>query len=440
MDGADREGPVASSGDPDGWDRLDWSMDVPAAPAEPEYRRLPPSRGVAVFRAADGRPVLIATSGDVRDLARRRLAPASEKGAGGVGRHTDYRAVVTRVDAATAGSVFECDLRYLALARCLLPGTYRAALDRWQGWFVAADIASTFPEICKRGTPQLPALRWTPDGPIRVLGPIADKHAAGRLGEILIDLFDLCRYHHILVKAPVATACAYKEMGKCPAPCDGSETMDSYRDRLRRALDAAADLPGWRATIRSRMSDAAAALDFEAAARAKSLLDRSAALDGPAFSRLGDLAAFRLLAAMGGESPGWLRLAMITPRGVRLLADVRAESADGPSLELLAAGAAAAAGDRAENPPLSTHDAETLGLVCSALYSPRSGPLAVRPITPAFGPADIESLLHEARSARPARGTPRKSRSLGSSQAEVPDANAEGDRTLDTLDSQGPPS
>jgi len=47
--------------------------------------------------------------------------------------------------------------------------------------------------------------------------------------EIAEDAFDLCRYYNVLVEAPGARACAYKEMGKCPAPCDGSISMEQYR-------------------------------------------------------------------------------------------------------------------------------------------------------------------------------------------------------------------
>src|SRR6185295_16204268 len=79
------------------------------------------------------------------------------------------------------------------------------------------------------------------------IGPIADKDTAGRLIERTIDAFDLCRYHHLLVQAPRATACAYKEMGRCPAPCDGSETMAGFRART---LAAAAHLTGDRETLK----------------------------------------------------------------------------------------------------------------------------------------------------------------------------------------------
>src|SRR3712207_7312326 len=32
--------------------------------------------------------------------------------------------------------------------------------------------------------------------------------------------------------APNAAACAYKEMGKCAAPCDGSSSMEQYRQSV----------------------------------------------------------------------------------------------------------------------------------------------------------------------------------------------------------------
>src|SRR5947207_15818153 len=68
------------------------------------------------------------------------------------------------------------------------------------------------------------------------VGPVEDKHAAARLIELVEDLFDLCRYYNILLESPRGKACAYKEMGKCPAPCDGSIGIEHYRRMVEWSL------------------------------------------------------------------------------------------------------------------------------------------------------------------------------------------------------------
>ena len=86
-------------------------------------------------------------------------------------------------------------------------------------WFVHVDPDANFPRYVK--TTDLAARTGV------YLGPLEDKHAAARLIQLAEDAFDLCRYYNILVESPHAKACAYKEMGKCPAPCDGSISMDA---------------------------------------------------------------------------------------------------------------------------------------------------------------------------------------------------------------------
>ena len=74
-----------------------------------------------------------------------------------------------------------------------------------KSWWVGVERAGDFPRF--RKTSQIS------DERLAYVGPVRDKHAAQRLIESLEDLFDLCRYHEILVQAPRGKACAYKEMG-----------------------------------------------------------------------------------------------------------------------------------------------------------------------------------------------------------------------------------
>lgn len=290
------------------------------AHSEPRWDALPASRGVAVFEAPDGRTVLVATGADLRALARRRLDPDHDSGK----PTTDLRAVTATVRAATTGSTFESDLLFLELARARLPHVYRSVIDRSHGWFVGVDLDAEFPRFEKASTSVMsldePGRRW--------FGPIGDKHRAARFRELLEDLFDLCRYHEVLVQAPRGTACVYKEMGKCPAPCDGSESMDDYRARVGRAAQFAAS--GGRLeieTLEGDMGEAAASMDFERAERLRRWLERAKKGMTPSLRRVRDLEAFRFVAVAPSEHPDHARLVAIRGGAWQAVMDVRCDEA-----------------------------------------------------------------------------------------------------------------
>lgn len=289
------------------------------AHGEPRWDALPASRGVAVFEAPDGRTVLVATGADLRALARRRLDPDRESGK----PTTDLRSVTSMVRAAPTGSSFESDLLFLDLARARLPHVYRSVIDRSQGWFVGVDLDAEFPRFEKASTNAMsldePGRRW--------FGPIGDKHRAARFRELLEDLFDLCRYHEVLVQAPNGTACVYKEMGKCPAPCDGSEAMDDYRARVERAARFAAT--GGQSefdALETEMAEAAASREFERAERLRRWLERARKGMTPSLRRVRVLDDFRFLAVTPSEHSGHARLIAIRGGAWQTVMDVRCEA------------------------------------------------------------------------------------------------------------------
>lgn len=216
-------------------------MAIPAdAAAEPDYLALPDAPAVCIFESPERRTLLLATTASARDLARRRLAPlpTDERTS-----RADLRAICGHVHAIRVGSPLEADAVYLHQARTRLPELARVVAERWRAWFVHVDPDAEFPQwtktnlmvglVGKRSASSLIGGGKLPAGVF--LGPLPDKDAAGRFIEAMIDCFDLCRFHNLLVQAPKAAACAYKEMGRCPAPCDGTETMKGYRSRTREA-------------------------------------------------------------------------------------------------------------------------------------------------------------------------------------------------------------
>ena len=300
-------------------------MDIPAElfvesaaidPAAPEAGRIDwaaiPAKAVVYLltgttEAGSDHPVLLATVGDLRAALKRRLAdnPADIRT-----KRVAYGQICTRVHYRQVHSLFAANFYYAAAVRALFPETAGALIPWRTSWWIGVERDAA-------GATAFPRFRKTNDlseSGLAYAGPIRDKHAAARLVESLEDLFDLCRYHNILVQAPRGKACAYKEMGKCPAPCDGSETLAAYRARVNAALaflvDAQVEGHGararWRSTLEAQMKAAAAALKFEAAGKIKQRLTRAGLVDGEPYAAAAPLEDFAFLTLQPGRGKPWI--------------------------------------------------------------------------------------------------------------------------------------
>ncbi len=383
--------------------QLHISADLPhSVGVAPDLIALPSRPGVFVLEDADGRTIVISATADLRRQVRARLSAPS----GGPSRRPDYRAIARTVRATTVGSAFEADWVYLELARARLPHTYASLFDRWRGWFVHCDPAASFPRLVRTSTPQIGARG---DAGVHV-GPFADRHDAQRVVDALENGFDLCRYHHLLLETPHATACAYKEMGRCPAPCDGSIGMDVYRDMVRDAIAFAADASSGRATIERDMRAASDALDFERAGRLRQRLEALALLDRPAFGLADRLDRFRFVAVLPAEDAERVRFMTISGGRIEPWADARfdvVEQNAGPILDELDA-------CMTERPPdLSPEGIETIGLVCWHLFRPAKARGRAQ-LVPARDGIDRERVVNAVRSLR--RGNAAFEREMESEQ------------------------
>ncbi len=391
---------------------------------------MPARPGVAVFESPDGRPTLIATTADLRELARARLGPAPTDTP--PTKATDLRSVTTVLHATTVGSAFEADLVYLGLVRRLMPDTHRAITERWQGWFVHIDPAERFPRWTKVCTTALGVDTSAADLAVLarsgglLLGPVRDKHAAGKLMEVLDDLFDLCRFHNLLVQSPRATACAYKEMGKCPAPCDGSEPLESYRSRVAEAARCACDPAAWIARVQAAMHDAAAGQRFEEAARLKRLIDAGTPLTAAPCRHLCELSSLAYTVVTRSERAGWARVFIATAAGVEPLADVRADAPELAFGELARISADAIEARRSLT--FDAAHADTLGLLCRWLYLPPRSTIEFIP-----GPAPTPDGLRAA-----AAGVLRSSRTRAKASGAQADTSDVPEQTVEPLETQGP--
>lgn len=273
---------------------------------------LPRRPGVAIFRGGHGDAVLVGASADLRGFCERRLAAE--------GPRADLRSVTARIGCVVCGSLFEAECVYLETARALTPATYRASAERWRAWFLHLDPGSDLPVWRKTDGRDLAGTTAKPE---HVIGPIRDKDAAARYGRALDDLFELCREPKLLAQRPDATACAYKEMGKCPAPCDGSEPIGAYRARVREALEfARADVREAVARVDEDVRREAASMAFERAAALRVRGETLSGLDKPAFRGATTLDRFAVLAVQPAGRTGWCRLLVFRRGEIVWLADV----------------------------------------------------------------------------------------------------------------------
>lgn len=247
-------------------------IDLPADPADDTAflaKALPPGGGAYALVADADQLVLLASGESLRRSIAFRLHPPPDASR----KRAELRSVVRRIYWQPTASRFETALEFHRVARVLHPRDYVRQIAFAPAWFVRGDADAAIP--------RLSTTKYIEPGGVHI-GPFATRTAADRFVETLQDLFDLCRYQHILEQAPHGQACAYSEMGKCPAPCDGRFPMDAYRAAVRAAIDFAAGsresaLSTWQNEMRSH----ARRQDFERAGLLKSRIDRARELGGP---------------------------------------------------------------------------------------------------------------------------------------------------------------
>lgn len=271
----------------------------PDHPLEDLLKSTPAKWVVYLFTDDADQPIQLLCVKNLRASIKRRLGGEEIVGPT---RKLDYRQLVRRIYWRRVDSAFEADLLYLEIARQIFPRSYRGMLGFEPAWFVQVNPANQFPRYVKTIDPNRPGA---------VIGPFNDKHAAARFMQLVEDAFDLCRYYNILIESPNGRACAYKEMGKCPAPCDGSISLEQYRELVRWSAQAIVDPEPFIAEHTRRMSAAAADLNFEAAARIKQYVDQISQFGKGPFRYARNLADFQFLSLQHGPRAGSARLFLI---------------------------------------------------------------------------------------------------------------------------------
>jgi excinuclease UvrABC nuclease subunit len=223
-------------------------------PGSADLASLPGCPAVYLLIDAAGTPVQLATTQHLRRLTLSRLADPERPQRG----KADLAEIVRGVRWRQAYSPFEGRWWYYRLARRMYPREYRRLISFGPAWFLNVDWQQPVPEI--RPTERI----WCVDG--ACLGPWPTHRSCHEALEGLWDLSELCRYPEQVRKAPQGTRCAYAEMGRCDAPCDGSAPIEAYRDRCRAAWRfACGGVREWMVGATARMQAAAAEQQYERA-------------------------------------------------------------------------------------------------------------------------------------------------------------------------------
>jgi hypothetical protein len=258
---------------------------------------VPGKPAVYILVAPDGAPILAATTANLRRALHARLS--SDIAAPG---RINYGDISASVRFRTVGSAFAGSWWYYRVVRTLFPDRYKSMLAWKDAWFISINLTDEFPRFhISNHLPPPPAIS---------VGPLATRREAKAIEDTLEDLFDLCRYYEILRQAPHGQACTYKELGKCPAPCDGSISMGVYRKRISIAagflMDPEGQRTAWLEEQRDLMRTAASMMDFRLAGSVKRKLEAAEDFAMEECSIVGNMDQWKHLILQRGKTPRWI--------------------------------------------------------------------------------------------------------------------------------------
>jgi hypothetical protein len=345
--------------------------------------RLPRRWAVLLLADESGRPVQLVCWKNPRHTMADRLTPDPDQSASW---RVDWRSLVRTVSWRPVDSAFEADWVYLETARRVFPDTCRELVPWTETFFLRVDPDEPFPRYLRTADPAGDASR--------IIGPLPDKQSAARLIELIEDLFDLCRYHNILTQSPRGKACAYKDMGKCPAPCDGGISMEQYRRLIELSLAGLADPNALIAEHALRMEQAAAGLRFESATKIKAHLNQLAQLQKGAFRYARPLTQFEFLAIQPGPRRGKMKMFLVLPGYIEPAACLRGEPTDAGEL------IDAILRRRREITPQPMMP-DRIGLVARHLFDPKPGGGVFLPLSDLTPHAILSACRHLSGPARP---------------------------------------
>ncbi|MBW3657681.1 MAG: DEDD exonuclease domain-containing protein [Actinobacteria bacterium] len=191
--------------------------------------------------------------------------------------------------------------------------------------------AQVYVKLTTERFPRLSVVSGVRDDGALYLGPVGSRKVAERFLDAVHDVLPLRRCTMRIRAAQDHPSCALKDLGRCGAPCDGTQSVDDYAAVVAAFRDIAEHDPAaLLAHLRGRMDALAAAGRYERARDARTRLHTTAGILRTA-RRTGSLAAVPELVARRRDGDAD---EVVVVRHGRLAASVRVRpGADGDELD-----------------------------------------------------------------------------------------------------------
>ena len=278
------------------------------AQVSPQQRRkrhlaepLPAAPGVYLFRDAQGRPLYVGKSRDIRARVRQYFTAGETRS-----RMAEMVGLAERVDAVECAHDLEAQVRELRMIAEHKPRyNRRSRFPERAVWIKLTQ--EPFPRLSLVRRPRVsedPPLAGTEAvGGAAYLGPFGSRRLAEQAVAAVYDALPLRQCGGRLPLTPRANACALAELGRCGAPCTGAESRREYEAHAAAFRAAVAgDVRALVEPVQARIDRLSAQQRYE---RAAVLRDRLAVLVG-ACARIQRLSALVAIPTMVAARPAFL--------------------------------------------------------------------------------------------------------------------------------------
>ncbi len=130
--------------------------------------------------------------------------------------------------------------------------------------------------LTREAFPRLSVVREPKPGHQRTIGPMTSRKVADRFVEAVLEVVPLRACSPRLRLAQDHPACVLKDLGRCGAPCDGTQSAEDYAEVVARVLALLDDPERLLTPLRARMADYAGTGRFERAVETRRKLHGSA--------------------------------------------------------------------------------------------------------------------------------------------------------------------
>jgi excinuclease ABC subunit C len=241
---------------------------VTAETLERKLQALPPKPGVYLFKDQRGEILYVGKAKSLRSRVRNHFAIDDNT----MLKNREMVRRIRDVDTIVVGSEAEALLLEANLIKAHHPRFNIRLKDDKKYPYIKVTMQEAFPRVYVTRT-------LANDG-ARYFGPYTEVGTMRHSLEVIKRVFTVrsCRYD-LPTESP-ARPCLDYHIGRCQAPCVGLQEVGAYRQMIDEVIDVLnGRTDGLRSRVDRQMADAAARMDFEAAAAMRDVLVALDALD-----------------------------------------------------------------------------------------------------------------------------------------------------------------